>query len=224
MRVNRFFFPHQGRETLEIRTPDLVQQIGRVLRMEPQEPIALFEGDGLEWSGIITEIKKDSVHLKRSSLEKNLREPQRRVSLCLSILKRENFEWAVEKATEVGVCRIIPLLTERTVKLNLNMERLRKIAREAAEQSGRAMVPEIFEPVRLTEAFKMEGEKVFFDIGPRTNGIKAEQLAIFVGPEGGWSEKEREGAREAGLAVAGLGPTVLRAETAAVVGAFAAMQ
>jgi 16S rRNA (uracil1498-N3)-methyltransferase len=154
------------------------------------------------------------------------KEAPKEITLYLSILKRENFELAVQKATECGIGRIVPLLTEHTVKTGLKMDRLMKIAKEAAEQSGRGKVPLISEPKTFVDAVRdsVRQKNYFFDIGARESFTpkSKEACGIWVGPEGGWGGKERMLAGDRKFIFTSLGPRVLRAETAAIVASFLA--
>ena len=149
-------------------------------------------------------------------------------TLLLSVFKFDRMEWAIEKCTELGVSRVVPLLARRTdphlasaaVK---RVERWRKIALQASEQSRHASPPEIASPLKLKEALRMpaavrivlaetEGEKLLRDaIAP-----DSVELALAIGPEGGWAEGELEDFQKCGWTSASLGPAILRAETAAI--------
>lgn len=144
------------------------------------------------------------------------------MTLFCSILKKENFEWVVQKATEIGVSVIVPVLTKRTVKTGLNFERLNKIAREATEQSGRGTVPKIRQVVDFTDAIKMRKDFGQALILEQTSTGEPEidqvgSVAILIGPEGGWEEDEISMALDDGWGAWSLGRTTLRAETAAIV-------
>jgi 16S rRNA (uracil1498-N3)-methyltransferase len=130
----------------------------------------------------------------------------------------------VQKATEIGVNHVVPVLCERSEKKNLNMERLEKIAIEASEQSGRGDVPKIHDVVKLSELLKKDllpNRAIYFDL----NGISLKEavkdsdtkdIAVFVGPEGGWSEAEVAEFKKYNIQAVTLGSQVLRAETAAI--------
>ncbi|MGA7685119.1 MAG: RsmE family RNA methyltransferase [Terriglobales bacterium] len=165
------------------------------------------------------------------------------LTLVLAIFKFDRMEWAVEKCTEVGVARIIPVIARRTdahlaaasVKRH---ERWVRIARQAAEQSRRAAPPEILAAVRLKEFLGSDDGKAAEFSVPRVVLSESEMDAslrdvlppsahtavLAVGPEGGWAEDEVGWFREAGWKLASLGPTILRAETAAIVGAALAVE
>jgi 16S rRNA (uracil1498-N3)-methyltransferase len=196
-----------------------------VLKLRVGERVVLADGTGCEALAEIAAIDKSgvevAVHERRASPE-----PKKNIILYCALLKRENFEYAVEKAVECGVVKIVPLITARTVKLGLNLDRVRKIAQEAAEQSGRGIVPEISAPVKFSAAIKAASENdinYFFD----ANGeefVRAKALAktigVWIGPEGGWEDFEIEAAAVNRCVAASLGALILRAETAVTVAVY----
>lgn len=221
-KIHRFFIVgplKSGRQTLVDRA--VSHQIVSVLRLQPGEEVILLDGSGMEQPAVIAEVRGKEVEVAVGALMKNAAEPYRRVTLCCAVLKREHFEWVAQKATECGVSAIVPVITARTVKLGVKTERLRVIAKEAAEQSGRGVVPEVSEPMNLERALAdaaSAGRVVFFDVSgeplsEKNNGA----VSLFIGPEGGWDENEVALAREKGAMIANLGPRMLRAETAATV-------
>jgi 16S rRNA (uracil1498-N3)-methyltransferase len=157
-----------------------------------------------------------------------------RVVLYCAVLKREHFEVVAQKATECGASMIVPVVTARTVKLGIKTDRLRKIAREAAEQSGRGVVPEIADSLSLKDAvahaknndanvFFQPGSNLFDPLSLEPNASRPSRtIGLFIGPEGGWDSVELDYFRAAGFCAAGLGPRILRAETAAAVAVFLA--
>lgn len=227
VKKNRFFVDADVTgETVRIVDPELLRQWRSVLRLKEGDEVELIHQSGWEAGGKILQIGKGAAVVTIESTKRNEREPRRHVRLYCAMLKRENFEWVAQKAVEVGVSRIVPLMTDRTVKLGFKRERLEAIIREAAEQSGRGLLPSLGEPMSLAQAFADSASikhRFFFDTS--TAKIASEKLgtdsvAAFVGPEGGWSEAERLAAAAAGLKNAGLGPLVLRAETAAIVSSY----
>lgn len=214
---------------IKIEDREIVHQIKDVLRLRAGEKIILSDDKGGEAEGEILELGTKKIIVRLGKIKKNESEPKRSVVLYCAILKRENFEWVVQKAVEVGVKKIVPLITDRTVKGALNMVRLQKIAKEATEQSGRGVVPVIEKPI--------EWKKVITSLSPgqlnlfchfggeQIVKIKSvnKDVGIWVGPEGGWSEREGNEAKECGFKIVALGNTVLRAETAATAGSFVAV-
>jgi 16S rRNA (uracil1498-N3)-methyltransferase len=145
------------------------------------------------------------------------------LSLYQAVPKGGRMDLVVEKATEVGATRIVPLVTERGIVLPRGgkLERWRRVAEAAARQSLRLRVPEVAEPVRFSQAVRrVGGAGVLLHNVPNLEPLEAvirDPVSLFVGPEGGWSEDELRDAEEAGLAMAQLGPYRLRSETAGMV-------
>lgn len=226
MKVHRFIGPYDLRATEIVLEDDAARQMSAVLKLRTGERVTLCDGQGREAEYELLNIAKGEVGLARMGEAHQVEtEPARFVTLYAAILKRENFEWAVQKATECGASEIVPLITDRTIKKDVKLERLSEIAREAAEQSGRGIVPAIMEPMKFEEAIRSaKGEKVFFDAGgseldSRLRG-NDERANLFIGPEGGWTPEESEIAKRAGATIASLGPRVLRGETACAVAVY----
>ncbi len=203
----------------------LVHQWTSVLRLKENDRMTVLDGNNTEADAAIISVIKKGVTLRIGTAKKISTLPARSVTLCCAVLRRENFEFVVQKATETGVTRIIPLLTDRTVKTGINLERLRKIAIEAMEQSGRGTFPMIDEPCRPDEAFtKTEGTpSLFFHFGGKTDWEKSltdDPASIWIGPEGGWSEEEARWAQTQKMTTCSLGNMTLRAETAAIVASY----
>ncbi len=196
--------------------------LGNVLRMKEGAELLLFDGDSGEWLGRITEAGKKRMTL---TVERRTREPEiiPDVWLAFAPVKRSQSDWLVEKATELGVARLIPVTTQRTVVERVKLERLQAIAIEAAEQCGRTVLPAIDEPVplaRLLEKRDTSRTLYFADEAggePAAAAFKPGAAMLLTGPEGGFTDAERAAIRAASSAVAvSLGPRILRAETAAL--------
>lgn len=229
MRVPRFFahIPFSYKRG-EIFQKDLVWQIGKVLRMKRGDELVLADGSGKERKCKIEHVGGDLVRVREISPPEKGTMPSRKVTLCCAVLKKENFEWASQKATEAGVSRIIPVLTERTVKSGIRRDRLEKIVREAAEQSGRSDIPSLSEPISFSEAVSLhDPSRILFDFSGEDilslQGKVAQECLVLSGPEGGWTAEELDHAREEGWYAAHLGPFALRAESAALVGSWLAL-
>jgi 16S rRNA (uracil1498-N3)-methyltransferase len=148
------------------------------------------------------------------------------ITLLLSIFKFDRMEWAIEKCTELGVAKIIPLIAQRTEKhLALSaakrVERWQRIARQASEQSRRISPPEIAVPTKLQDALELGGVRIVLAETERQIMLKHVvpsdvDIVLAVGPEGGWTDGELKFFREAGWILASLGRIILRAETAAI--------
>jgi len=224
-KIHRFIGAYDLRATEIVLEDANARQIGAVLKMKTGERVMLCDGKGHEAEYEILKLGKGSVGLAQvDGVHEVEVEPEIEVTLYAAILKRESFEWAVQKAVECGVTRIVPLVTRRTVKKDVKQERLQEIAKEAAEQSGRGIVPDVSEPMSLTEALKdaKQNEKnYFFDVDAGEGSLKpSATVGLFIGPEGGWDEEEISTAKKAGLIPASLGPRVLRGETAVTVAVF----
>ncbi len=211
-------------QVVRITNKDLVHQWRSVLRFSVCDKLILFNKSGVEVKAEIKSINNELVELSIiEKLEQN-KVSGRQVHLYLALIKQSNFELAVEKATEVGVASITPLLTERTVKLGFKRERLERIIKEASEQSGRTNVPVLNEPIKLADAItqsKTVGLVIFYDPSGKDQTTDANfRTSIFIGPEGGWSPSELILAKEHSVQIANLGHTILRAETAAIVASY----
>jgi 16S rRNA (uracil1498-N3)-methyltransferase len=246
MRLHRFFSHDPIVSTIESGnqndTSDLITQKSataqwkKVFRFGPGDRVVLFDGTGRDFTCEIIEYKSgngnrdDETILKIIEVCENNVKPRCSVSLFATLVKKDTFEWITEKATELGVSDIVPVIAERSEKKNLNKERLEKIAIEASEQSGRATVPEIHPVIGFADAvvdvvkrkrpaiaFDPSGikfsEKTFADFG---NSDSTGSIAVFIGPEGGWSPGELNAFKKAGIPILSLGPQILRAETAAI--------
>ena len=193
--------------------------LGNVLRLGPGAELLLFDGASGEWLARIAEAAKKRMTL---SVERRTREPETipDVWLAFAPVKRAQTDWLVEKATELGVARLIPVITQRTVAERVKLERLEAIAIEAAEQCGRTRLPKIAEPMPLKALLTAERTLYFADEAggePVANAFKPSPALILVGPEGGFTDDERAAVRGAANAVLiSLGPRILRAETAAL--------
>lgn len=229
MRLHRFIgsFDLSSRNLI-VEDAELAGQLSKVLRLKEGDEVILC--DGKEWESVaeIRSIRATSVSFRIGMKEQVSAESTRGVTLFCSILKRENFEFVVQKATELGVATIVPTVCVRTIKQELKAERLCKIAKEAAEQSGRGSVPTIASPIPFSEAVKQgsaHDEQFFFHpSGKPFGGIShaAQRIAAFVGPEGGWAESEIAEAKQAGMTIVSLGSLTLRAETAAIIAVYCA--
>ncbi len=210
---------------------ELVHQVRDVLKLRVGEKIVLVGGEGKEAICEITGFDGDYLGIKVLENKENQNDPKVSVELYLSILKNENFDLAVQKAVEVGVSKIIPIIADHTVKTGLKAERIKKIMKEASEQSGRAVVPELIEPMDLKDAIKLAGENdvnIFFDVSGEKldlkKSLKIKKIGVFIGPEGGWSEREISAAKFAKLKLCSFGKLVYRAETASTIAVYEAVK
>lgn len=227
MKLQRFIGDFDlSQATIINEDPDLFNQLKNVLRLSNGDKIILADGKGSEAEA---EIQFQGKHLSFRITGNKMRcsEPDKKVTLYCAILKKENFELVAQKATECGVEEIVPILSARTVKTGLRQDRLEKIIKEAAEQCGRGMIPQLGESVNLTEALVQAGEdtKILFDKQGGEICVPAGigKVSIFIGPEGGWTKEEIDMAREKGCVIASLGGLTLRGETAAIVASYLAV-
>jgi 16S rRNA (uracil1498-N3)-methyltransferase len=223
MKIHRFFIADDiVDETYVIQDEDLVHQITRVLRIGKGERIALVVGGGKQWLAEVVETEKRFVTVKVLE-EQQVWVPKHRIIVCLSAIRKERFEWALEKCTEVGVSAVVPLIAARSERGVVPHERGVRIMQEAAEQCGRGDVPELGTPVTLTDMLAEVGDAcvIACDMGggplPDVPQLDASDVIyLCIGPEGGWNDAERALLQSHNAAFVSLGPTVLRAETAAV--------
>ena len=226
-KIHRFIGNYQlGQGTMRIDDDELAHQMRSVLKLQPGEMVIIGDGQGNEAQCHIISYDDDIVLLEGLSVGRNALELSGRTILYCAVLKNDNFELAAAKATEVGISEIVPLVTKRTIKLNLRLERVQKIVQEAAELARRGLIP-IIQPVQefervLTPACKNDINFFFDPSGKPFSGVatSVRQAGIFIGPEGGWEEEEIEAAKKVGMRIVSLGGLIMRAETAVVVGSF----
>jgi 16S rRNA (uracil1498-N3)-methyltransferase len=218
MTVHRFFVPPQAAIADRFPLPALIEhQVRRVLRLRDGDPLVLLTGDGselacrLEGTDCVVETRRAAVG-----------EPAHRLTVVQAVLKGDALETVVGQGTEIGIAAFRLVVAERSVVRELpprRLERLRAIAREAAEQSERGIVPRVSEPIPLAEA--LEPGAVL--LAERSHGSRLSDLAppsaVVVGPEGGFTPAELAAAEAAGVPFATLGRRILRSETVAVAAA-----
>ncbi|HNY98025.1 MAG TPA: RsmE family RNA methyltransferase [Candidatus Pacearchaeota archaeon] len=224
MKVHRFFWefdPRAGK--IEIPAGEIYNQIKNVLRLKISEKAEFFNEQGQSVMAKLSEYRSGSIIFDIVSAPKKMAEEKEIILYC-AILKKDNFELVVQKATELGVSKIVPLVTRHTVKLDLNRERLKKIIIEAAELSGRIQIPELSEKMDFSAALQRSRAldvRFFCNQGGKKITPHALQnkrtVGIFIGPEGGWQEEEIAAAHKEGCYFVSLGKYVLRGETAAIV-------
>jgi 16S rRNA (uracil1498-N3)-methyltransferase len=218
-----------GGEAISLQSRE-ARYILTVLRLGPGDEVTVFDGEGREYQTVLTEDYEGGVYLSIQEELSTERESPLRITLGQGLLKGEKMKFVIQKATELGVDRIIPLVSSRSIPLvegereSLRIERWRRIAQEAAKQCGRTVVPEIT-PMQELGDFLSQGEDtrmVLWEEEPtplrevieRINPKKG--ITLLIGPEGGFSEEEVSTAQASGFLVAGLGQRILRAETASL--------
>jgi 16S rRNA (uracil1498-N3)-methyltransferase len=220
----RLFVPDDLREGAEIAaSPAQAHHLGTVLRQQAGAKLRLFNGRDGEWAAGIAAIRRDRATLEVGPLLRP-QAPEPDLWLAFAPLKRDATDLVVEKATELGVSALLPVFTERTNTARLNLDRLRAIATEAAEQCERLTLPRMADPQRLPDLLRAwpAGRRLVVALeraeAPPPRGCDS-PTALLVGPEGGFSEAEATLLRRQGFGVlVSLGPRILRAETAAIAG------
>jgi len=217
----RLFYP----ESLSINLEGTLNKtqshyLTKVMRINTGEVFSLFNKSG-EWEAIINEISKNNLTFK---VQKQLRqkENESEIWLAFSPIKSNYFNFMIQKATELGVTKLIPVLTERTIVRKINIERLSKIVIEASEQSNRLSVPEIFETQSLENFLKNNSSinLIFGDLNTENKNIKTDNdhpICILIGPEGDYTVDERERILNfKGTQSIKLSNNILRSETAVI--------
>ena len=226
MSVKSVYILDPAIESGRIRITGDEHQHLKVGRAEEGETLEVFDGKGGVWTGKVEAAgKRETVVqvVEHRQVEKSGPE----LILGLSLVKPAAFELALEKAVEVGVTRIVPVVAARSnaasLKRSDRLGRLTRILVEAAKQSKRYDVPEMDEPVGFDGALNVSAAtKIVFAEhggGPLKSALAGSPAFFLVGPEGGWTDAELESARQKGFALVGLGEGILRTETAAIVGA-----
>lgn len=204
--------------------------ITRVLRLRAGEPLTLFNGSGAEYAATILEFHRDAVVVEVGREQTVNRESSLPLTLAQGISRGERMDWILQKATELGGSRIVPVFTERSVvrldakQAERKLQHWRAIAIAACEQCGRNMIPEIAHP---TDLFEFVGNGVephrtrlllspISDVSIDEVSVAAAGVTVLIGPEGGLTENEQEVALRSGFTSVRMGPRVLRTETAAI--------
>ena len=214
---------------------DVAAHLLRVLRLQVGDACVLFNGDGHDYNARITSIGKREARAQITAARRVDNESPLRITLLQGIARGEKMDWILQKATELGVARILPVTSERSeVKLDAQradkrLAHWRGIVVAACEQSGRAVLPEVAPPQSLAQAAGLRDGRGFI-LDPcaeaSLSSIRDAPLnacTIAIGPEGGWSPRDREQLVAAGYEGLRLGPRVLRTETAGIA-AIAALQ
>jgi|SRR5436190_6182104 len=215
---HRFFVPDGIEPGATIELPDDERHHARVLRVREGEEVELFDAIGNNYVGRFADGR---IEMLKPSAN---REPRTANCLAMSIIQLEKFELVLQKATELGIASFIPLITDR-MELRIERvrgkeERWRKIVLEAVKQSGRSKIPPIEQPATFDEAITRPGKKIVFEAdATQSTTDNREPATIFIGPEGGFSERELSLAKQNGAHFHNLGPRRLRAETAAIAAA-----
>lgn len=215
----------QPGQTLEL--PDTAaRHVGQVLRMRVGDALTLFNGQGGEYPASLRAVERRRVTVQIERFDPIVRESPLAVTLAQCVSKGDRMDWAIQKAVELGVQRIVPVLSERSV-VKLNAERWDKkcehwrgVVISACEQSGRTRIPELADVAELSAYLASETAPQRWVLAPGadralpTDGA-IPSIALLIGPEGGLSERDLQAADAAGFQRLALGPRILRTETAA---------
>lgn len=230
--MHRFFTSKDNisKEKLYIKGDD-VNHISKVLRLNTGDDILVCDGLGVDYISRIDEISKKEILCGIIDKFDNLSEPPLKITLFQGLPKAQKMELIIQKGVEIGICRFQPVLTQRVVvktegkDISNKLERWKRISEEAAKQSSRGIIPEILEPITFDKAVE-ELKKMDLSIIPyereNANGLKkvlqnkksAQNIGIFIGPEGGFDESEIKCSIENNIIPVTLGPRILRTETA----------
>ncbi|NLA58618.1 MAG: 16S rRNA (uracil(1498)-N(3))-methyltransferase [Firmicutes bacterium] len=216
--------------------------LARVLRLGPGDAVTICDGTGMEYYGILEEVLPDAAAARIRERIVSPGEPRTRITLVQGLPKADKMDLIIKKGTEVGISQFIPVITERTIvqltagKAGRRVERWQRIAKEAAKQCRRAVIPKVHHPLQWRECI----DRYLMDDRGRLGLIPWEEIAgtgtglrevltsaadwddagralntwLFIGPEGGFSEAEVQQAAAAGILTVSLGPRILRTETA----------
>ena len=236
MRLTRSHVELPLRAGEEIALPeDVAAHLLRVLRLQVGDACVLFNGDGHDYDARISALGKRDARAQIVGVRHLDNESPLRITLLQGIARGEKMDWILQKATELGVARIVPANSERSeVKLDAQradkrVAHWREVVVSACEQSGRARVPEVAAPLPLAQAAAMRDGRGFLLAPLATQSLSAlhdstlHACTLAIGPEGGWSPRDREQLIAAGYEGLRLGPRVLRTETAGIA-AIAALQ
>ncbi len=209
---------------------DRARYLSRALRARVGDIVNLFDGEGADWSAAILQISRNTVTLRVDKKLETGTESPLKIHLVQGISRGERMDFVVQKATELGVKRITPVITEyNVVKLDdsralKRRDHWQKIATSAAEQSGRVRLPLVDRPIPLKNWMADKPKQVDTELILKPGATRSlvsvpapeTKVCVLIGPEGGFSDSEYEDAEIAGFAAVSLGPRVLRTETAAI--------
>ncbi len=236
MRISRLYVaqPLTPGQTVELDEEN-AHYVRTVLRLKLDDAITLFNGNGCEYASVLGEVSRKHVRISiRSLLERTVESPLQ-VMLGLGISRGDRMDLSVQKAVELGVNKITPLMAERCVvqftaeKKQQRLHHWQKIIQHAVEQSGRTVMPELTEVEAIQDwVYKQQtGLKVFLDPYAENNLTELqpvnETVVLLTGPEGGFTDQERQIAKASGFVPVRLGNRILRTETASIA-ALAAVQ
>ena len=229
MRIPRIYHNGELSVGLSIKLDeDAANHVGRVLRMQPEQELLLFNGDCHDYQAQIESVSKKQVMVKVCDRTSVANESPINIHLAQGISRGDKMDFTIQKSVELGITEITPIFTERCgvklkgERLDKKHQQWQKIAIAASEQCGRAKITKINQPIQLNEFLKQKTDQLKLNLHPRaTTTIKGLNLPpsgvrFIIGPEGGLDNSEIEQAQDAGYQEIQLGPRVLRTETAAL--------
>lgn len=228
MKLHRFYVADEIelKHDFWLHDEQLIHQWRKVLRFQSGQELVLFDGRAKDRLYRLATLTDREAHLQLVT-EFERKTPARDIYLFWSLLKKDKNDWVLQKCTELGVSHFVPLLAERSEKTGFNVERARKIVIEAAEQCGRSDIPNVREPMLVSTVIDECKGKMELYICEQDSGgelVDTERAGILIGPEGGWSDSEKELFKTAGIKQLNLHDFTLRAETAAVTAASKLLQ
>ncbi len=239
--MHRFFVsPEAIGDNRVVVRGTIVHQIRDVLRMQPGDEIVLLDNTGAAYRVELVMVERDVVRGRVVDKWKLETEPRAQITLYQGLMKGQKFDWVLQKGTELGIIRFVPVLSARCILGSLNdvsggrVERWQRIIVESAEQAGRAVVPRLAAAMlfaRACESAPPHGLSLIPWEGEHDLGLRealqqvppSKEINLFIGPEGGFSEEEITTAKEFGVTPVTLGPRILRAETAGLAAAAAVL-
>lgn len=230
--MHRFFLPPACIRGEVIFPDECAHQIRRVLRLRPGSRVVVLDGSGQEYEVELSEVSEAGVRGLVLSQQINPAEPATQLTLLLCLTQREKFEWMLQKCTELGTTRFVPVISSRSLVQERGgqekkLERWRRIVQEAAEQCGRGKIPVVEEVAGYEAGLRRAGNGLKLALWEQEHARSLRQVlqpgtgevAALIGPEGGLSEAEVEQAQAAGFQAVTLGRRILRMETAAMTAA-----
>lgn len=233
----RFFIdPSQIEEDLVHVSGEEAKHALKVLRLGKGDALTLLDGTGLAYDAAVEQTDKDAFTARIVHTYQSPTEPRTRVTLYQGLCKADKMEWIIQKCIEAGIYRIVPIVTEHCVARegsDNKQVRWQRIAKEAAKQSGRGIIPQVAEVMPMDEAVleMARNEAIYLlweqekarGLDASSAGPRPASAALVIGPEGGISQAEAEDLKAAGAISLSLGPRILRTETAGLVALSALM-
>ena len=219
MKIHRFYTPDlELSNELWLSAPELLHQWTKVLRFREGQKVVLFDGFERERLYAITEISAKEAHLELVT-DYQRQVPKKDIYVFWSLLKKDKNDWVLQKCTELGASHFIPLIADRSEKTGFNAERAKRIVIEAAEQCGRSDIPAIRDAMHVKKALEQYSGKLDLYVCEQNsegNHKINKKAGVLIGPEGGWSDEEKELFEQLSIKHLNLHDFTLRAETAAI--------